>query len=380
MENCVSLNRLKDYFVETVLPVWAETAFDADVGQFMEGLQTDGSADPSGVVRTRTAAREIYVFAQASALGVAPEDALDKAERAFANLRATAWIGGDRPGFARTINYKTGTVVDPERDLYDTACVLLALAWLAEATGKPAYNDQIEELIAAMDITLAAPQGGWAEDSAGSIPRRQNPHMHCFESFLALWETDADPAYVARAGELYGLFRARFFHEPTDTLREFFGPTWELSESYGSGRLEPGHMAEWVWLIGRYAQFTGTDLSSLTGRILETTVRLGTDAGTPFLVDESGLDGVPAKNSRRLWPQAELIKAYITQGRATGEERYFQRAEALAAELFETYLAETPRGTWRDCFDLDGRPIATSIPASSLYHLWTAVAELVQSD
>lgn len=376
----MSLNRLKDYFVEAVLPVWAETAFDADAGQFMEGLQTDGSADPSGVVRTRTAAREIYVFAQASALGVAPEGALDKAERAFASLRATAWIGGDRPGFARTINYKTGTIVDSERDLYDTACVLLALAWLAEATGKPAYGDQIEELIAAMDITLAAPHGGWAEDSTGSVPRRQNPHMHCFESFLALWETDADPAHVARAGELYGLFRARFFHDPTDTLREYFGPAWEMSDTYGSGRIEPGHMAEWVWLVGRYAQFTGMDLSSLTGRILATTVKLGIDAGTPFLVDETDLDGVPAKQSRRLWPQAELIKAYITQARATGDESYLEKADALAAALFETYLAETAAGTWRDCFDLDGRPIATSIPASSLYHLWTAVAELLPSD
>jgi mannose/cellobiose epimerase-like protein (N-acyl-D-glucosamine 2-epimerase family) len=377
MEKNVSLTRLKDHFIDTVLPFWAITAFDEQAGQFMEGLETDGSADPGGIVRIRTAARQIYVFAQASVLGVAPQGALAKAERAFANLRKTAWIDGDKPGFARALNYKTAEVTDPERDLYDHACVLLALAWLAKATGKASYGEQISTLIETMDKTLAAPHGGWAEDSRGSIPRRQNPHMHVFEAFLALWEVGAGPAYAARASEQFGHFRTRFFDDTTGALREFFGPAWEIADEYNSGRLEPGHMAEWVWLVRRYETLSGTDQSDIRGRLFDTAVRLGTDRGTPFLVDEADLDGTPIKRSRRLWPQAELLKALLMQARATGEPRYMADAEALAETLFKTYLAETPAGTWRDCFDLDGRSIATSIPASSLYHLWSGVAELI---
>ncbi|MGY5803631.1 AGE family epimerase/isomerase [Rhizobium sp. LEGMi12c] len=380
MKNYASLLHFKSYFIEIVLPTWISSAFDDVTGQFMEGLQIDGSADPSGIVRTRTAARVVYVFAHATALGVAPQGSLQKAERAFANLSATSRIGTQTQGFPRSISYRTGAIVDSERDLYDHACVLLALTWLAQATGKATYRNQIDDTITAMDDMLTAPHGGWAEDSLGTIPRRQNPHMHCFESFLALAEAYAAPAHIARASELYGLFRSRFFDEATNTLREYFGPAWEIGDIYGSGRIEPGHMAEWVWLIGRYVKWSGRDLSSLTAKILDNTLSVGRQAGTPFLIDETSVDGIPTKQSRRLWPQAELIKAYITQARLTGNSDYLEHAEQLTAALLETYLAHTPRGTWRDCFDLGGRSIATSIPASSLYHLWTVVCELIQLD
>lgn len=374
------LIRLKEYFIGTVMPLWACIAFDADAGQFMEGLQLDGSADPSNIVRTRTAAREIYVFAHAAALGVGPEGGLEKAERAFQNLRRIAWLDGATSGYARAFNYRTGLVTDPERDLYDQACVLLALAWLARATGRKSYAAHIDELVAAMDVTLAAPHGGWAEDSIGSIPRRQNPHMHCLEAFLALWETAGAPAHVERAHAVFDLFRTHFFDSSIDTLRENYGPAWEISDAYRSDRLEPGHMAEWVWLTRRYDRLAGTDNSSYASALLGSALRLGPAGNTPFLLDETNADGRPLKATRRLWPQAELLKAYLMEARATGEATFFAKAEAVARALFETYLADTPAGTWRDCFDADGRCVATSIPGSSLYHLWSGVAELLEPE
>jgi mannose/cellobiose epimerase-like protein (N-acyl-D-glucosamine 2-epimerase family) len=370
------LNRLKTYFIDTILPFWLSAAFDDQSGQFVEGLQLDGSQEPTGVVRIRTAARQIYVYAHAAALGVALDGALEKAERAFANLRKIAWIAGDRPGYARAINHKTGVVTDPERDLYDHACVLLALAWLIKATGKDAYRDHLAETVAAMDVTLAAPAGGWAEDARGSLPRRQNPHMHYFESCLALWETGCGTRYAARAGELFGLFRSRLFDDGIGALREFFGPTWEVSDQYQSAKLEPGHMVEWVWLVKRYEELTGENHAPIRAKLLDAALRLGKDRNSPFLVDEAGLDGKPLKQSRRLWPQAELLKAHLMQG-YSGDKQHFGKAEALTETLFSTYLTETQPGTWRDCFDLDGGFIATSIPGSSLYHLWSGVAELV---
>ncbi|MDO9417817.1 AGE family epimerase/isomerase [Pararhizobium sp.] len=374
----MEIERFEDYFINTVLPVWASTAFDETAGQFMEGLQLDGAPDPSGIVRTRTAARQIYVFAQAAVLGVAPQGALDKAETAFANLRKVAWVDGPAPGYARALHYPTAKITDPERDLYDHACVLLALAWLSKAAGKARYQSYIDEIIAAMDLTLAAPAGGWAEDGAGRLPRRQNPHMHYLEACLALWETGHGEAYAARAGQLLVLFQTRFFDEETGALREFFGPGWETEEAYGSHRLEPGHMAEWVWLLRRYTILSGNDQSTAGARLLEAAVRIGRSGETSFLVDEVLISGEPSKASRRLWPQAELLKALVVEGHAQDRADYRTDAERMIAALFETYLAETPAGTWRDCFDGDGQPIATSIPASSLYHLWTVIPELLR--
>jgi mannose/cellobiose epimerase-like protein (N-acyl-D-glucosamine 2-epimerase family) len=370
--------RLTTWFTDKALPTWATTGFDKDSGHFVEGLALDGSPETSGLLRTRSAARQIYVFAHSASLGVAPADGLAKAEVAFHNLRTCAWIGGDRPGYARAFNRFTGQVTDPSRDLYDHACVLLALAWLLKATAKDMYRGHIAETLDAIDITLAAQHGGWAEDSENTSPRRQNPHMHLFEACLALVEVTGEPPHIARAAELFALFKSRFYDQDIDALREYFGPGWEVSDAYGSGRLDPGHMAEWVWLLRRYTMLTSADVSDFGAKLLSAAQTLGKDTQTCFLVDEVSPQDAILKSSRRLWPQAELIKALLAQSQATGNIAYLEHANRIAATLFETYLAQTPtNGTWRDCFDLKGNAIGTSIPSSSHYHLWTAVAELL---
>ena len=53
------------------------------------------------------------------------------------------------------------------------------------------------------------------------------------------------------------------------------------------------------------------------------------------------------------------------------------RLEADLACLLDRYLSGCPRGMWRDQFAADGATnIATKIPASSLYHLYVAYADL----
>lgn len=370
----MGLSRLKSHAVDTVLPRWLETAFCGRAGQFVEGLELDGTPDRSGIVRVRTAARQIYVFAHAHALGLAPEGAIDKAEAAFENLRKVAWLDGACPGYAAAIDIGRSTVVAPRRDLYDHACVLLALAALSRATGKPRYHEAIAEIIAVLDTTLTYRFGGYAEDEAGSIPRRQNPHMHLFEAFLALWEAFPDCRHAARTGELFLLFQTRFFDRGDAMLREFFGPSWEVSDAFESNRLSPGHMSEWVWLLARYERLSGRNLSTEKHRLF-TDARRGRDNHSPFLVDEIDPRGAVLLPQRRLWPQAELIKACLAIGGSTCSE-----ANALADALFESYLQTTPEGTWVDCFDLRGRSLASTIPGSSLYHLWTVVAEIVEAD
>jgi mannose-6-phosphate isomerase len=373
----MSLIRLRQDFIDIVLPAWLEAAFDERAGQFVEGLELDGAQDRSGVVRIRTAARQIYVYAQAAALGVGPAGGLEKAERAYAHLSRTAWVAGDAPGFARAINLAEGRVTDPVRDLYDHACVLLAQAWLAEATGKTHFDDAIAETLAAMDRTFKAPAGGWAEDHMGTLPRRQNPHMHYFEAMIALWDTGCDPRHASRAGELFGLFKSRFFDEEMGALREFFGPLWQLSADFGSDRFEPGHMAEWVWLIRRYDELSGDDHSELAARLLGGALRLGQDSQSGFLIDEVGPDSRPRKRTRRLWAQAERVKAHLMLGLAEPDSEHRALAEAAATDLLDVYMTGGPGVFWRDCFDLDGRMVSTSAPGSSLYHVWSAVAELV---
>lgn len=371
------LERLTKFFIEDALPVWSDVAFDAENGHFIEALQLDGTPERTGIVRTRTAARQIYVFAQASFLGVAPAGALEKAETAFRQLHAVAWIDGSSPGYARAFNRFTGAITDPVRDLYDHACVLLALAWLSKASGRPEYRAHIETTMDGIDRTLAAPSGGWAEDNLGTLPRRQNPHMHFLEACLALWETDGSARAVECAEKLIALFKKKFLASPTGPLREFFGSAWEVSADYQSERLDPGHMAEWVWLLRRYAKLSVNNEDLVCEHLLSTALAISTDSGNSFLVDEASLEGKALKQTRRLWPQAELLKACVMQYRATRHASYLQKAGSIEDELFISYLTHAPRGCWRDCFTLDCQFVAATIPASSLYHLWTLIPEVL---
>lgn len=369
---------LVDWLVDCALPTWLDVGVDHRTGLFYEKLNLDGTADGSATLRTRTMFRQVYCFSHAPLLRLCPrEPAIAVARRAAGALRDIAWAPDGRPGWAAT--YKAdGTIVDRRRDLYDHAFVLLGLAWLHRATGDAEVGEWIDETIAAVDTMLAAPHGGYAEDDTGTLPRRQNPHMHLFEAFLALYETTGDARHLARAGELYALFRTRFFDETDGTLTEFFGRDWAPGAAFGSDRLEPGHMMEWVWLAHRYRRSTDRPLGDVPARLFEAAERTGLDPSSGFLVDEADPSGRVLAATRRLWPQTEYLKALLVEGEAQGRIDLIARADAFASHILNTYLTDIPRGCWRDRFDLSGAMVADHIPASILYHLVAPVAEIVR--
>lgn len=372
----MSVQQLKRVFLNEILPTWSKSGFDEACGQFVEYLELDGSAQKAGEVRTRTVARQIYVHAHAAHLGVAPSDSLAMAEQAFENLHRIAWFSGKRGGYVRSFNRHTELITDPVRDLYDNACVLLALSWLLTATAKDVYRRQIDQTILAVDRTLADPFGGWAEDSDGTLPRRQNPHMHYLEATLALCENNRTSMHMRSEGKTFALLRSHFLVAPDGPLHEFFGPRWELADRYGSDRLEPGHMCEWVWLTSRHDNLARSDNTKTCLDLFSTALAVGRTPGSLFLVDIVSADK-PISPSRRLWPQVEMLKAFMALHERLGFPGYRTEADEVASAILAAYMTDVPHGCWHDCLDLNEVPTGRTIPASSLYHLWTAVAASV---
>ncbi len=364
-------------WVSAALPAWQARGFDPATGLFRERLHLDGTPDHDAGLRVRTHMRQVYVFSHAAILGLLPrEAALATAASAMEGIRARAWAAGGVPGWAHRLDAKGG-ITDQRRDLYDHAFALHALAWLAGATGDARYQDWVDETFAAIDRLMAAPAGGWAESDRHEMPRRQNPHMHLLEACLALYETSGDPRHLARAAELVGLFRTRFFDEEIGTLREFFGPRWETGEAYGSDRLDPGHMLEWVWLLRRYERTAGQPVSRHAGLLFDAAERIGTTRGG-FLLDAVDPTGRPASDGCRLWPQTEYLKACLVQFEATGDRGYLAKADAMAARILEVYLKGPGPSLWIDRFDLSGNVAVDHVPASILYHLLAPVAEYLR--
>ncbi|MCI4663527.1 MAG: mannose-1-phosphate guanylyltransferase/mannose-6-phosphate isomerase [Neomegalonema sp.] len=363
------------WMVEEALPLWASNGRDPS-GFFYERLKLDGAPDREAVRRTRVQFRQIYVYSAAYLLGFCPEGA-DIAHAAFRKVREQAWAPDGTPGWAHLIG-PDGTVVDPKRDAYDQAFALLALAWLYRTRHDPSIREAIDETLSFVDARIAVRSGGWCEAvapeggvEAASELRRQNPHMHALEAMMALYEATGERGFLDRAREIYHLFAARFFDRSADVVIEYFDADWRPAPPRRQ-RIEPGHMAEWVFLIREYERLTGDAVDGFANPLFAKTMEIGLDPSGRFLVDELYLDGELSKRTRRLWPQTEFLKAALCQYRVSGDDHFRDLAQRILSDLRAEYLSGVIPGGWRDCFDVDGGAVADHIPASTLYHLFPA--------
>ena len=266
-----------------------------------------------------------------------------------------------------------GAVLDPLRDTYDHAFVLLALASVYALDRDAQVRSEIDALLSFLDGHLRSPHGGFVEGLPASMPRRQNPHMHLFEAMIATFDATHEPVFQNRAGDFFALFVANLYDKQKRVLGEYFEEDWSRIEPVS---VEPGHQAEWVWLLKGFERITGCPTGRPRAELLATALRYR-DEATGCLVDEGDTEGNIRRHTRRLWPQTEMAKAWIAQAEA-GEAGAADQARAALARLERHYLRHPVAGGWYDQFDRDGASLVATIPASSFYHVLCAVAEAEQ--
>ncbi len=359
---------------ERALPFWAEAGADRARGGFHEVLDTDGRPVDLGYRRVRVTCRQMYVFAHAHTLGWA--GGVELACHGFEWLVGHGWQGPDR-GWARRLDER-GVVVDPTADLYDHAFVLFGLAWHHAATGDPSALEWAHRTLDFVEAHLRHPSGeGFLHARPAEGPRLQNPHMHLLEAALALWETSRDARFARLAFEVVTLFETRFFDRRTGTLGERF--TEDLRRAPGDdGRLvEPGHMFEWAWILANYHRSFGAPVTDTVRRLVAFAERHGVDPVTQATLCTVRDDGTALDASSRTWPNTERIKGHLGLFLLDGTDPTAPVARATQF-LLDRYLS--PRGMWRDHFDRDGTCVAELVPASTLYHVFLAISELLRHE
>jgi mannose/cellobiose epimerase-like protein (N-acyl-D-glucosamine 2-epimerase family) len=359
---------LKALVIEHALPLWSGQGWDRTTGGFIDRLDPDGRADREAPRRVFVQARQIYCFAKAAQIGWYPQGA-EIALKGLEHLLAKAKSPDGRPGFVHTLA-PDGAVLDPLRDSYDHAFVLLALASVYALDRDAQVRAEIDALLSFLDTQLRSPNGGVLEGRPASMPRRQNPQMHLFEAMIAAFDATHDIMFQQRAGEFFALFLANFYDKQKQVLGEYFEDDWSRIEPVS---VEPGHQAEWVWLLKGFERITGCPTGKFRGELLTSTLRY-CEESTGCLVDEGDAVGNIKRHSRRLWPQAEIAKAWIAQAEA-GEVDAAEQARAALSRLERHYLRHPVAGGWYDQFDRDGRSLVATIPASSFYHVLCATVE-----
>ncbi|HYD28125.1 AGE family epimerase/isomerase [Brevundimonas sp.] len=346
------------------LPLWA-TIGVAEDGGFHEAIARDG--EPVGDFRrARVQTRQAWVYSMAGSAGwTGPwrrlvRDSLERFEAT--NRRAD--------GLYRTRVSATGEVIDDTASLYDQAFALLAFAAAAEADVEAeamrARAGWLREALAG----LSHGAGGWREDAGH--PYQANAHMHLLEACLAWEAVEPRGPWTAMADGIVDLARRAFIDAEGGFLREFFDADWRPAAGEAGTLVEPGHQFEWAWLLTRWGRARADDWSAGAARRLYEAGRRGIDVARGVAIDELD-DRLAVRSSRaRLWPQTEWLKAALIL------ETDLPAGEAARAlKALRTYLQ--PTGLWGDKLEADGGFVDEPAPASSLYHIAAAWAQLRES-
>ncbi|WP_417467353.1 AGE family epimerase/isomerase [Maricaulis sp.] len=371
----VPFDRVRNWLFDSALPIWASNGFDAETGVCRERLALDGSVEDPGFRRIRALARQIYVYSHAQTLDW-NGPAAEIADASLRYLNHMAWQGA-QAGWARRLDQQ-GQISDSAPDLYDNAFALFALGWRYKVTGEACHLERAIETLDFLSTRQRAADGlGFIESPETTGQRIQNPHMHLLEALLVLASCSDHPAFLDEADRIVELFQTRLVDPATGALREIYAPGWGHTDDAQGRSTEPGHQFEWVWILTQYERFKRRDVDATIRALFEFAERHGIEAETGLTFDEVRDDGRVTRGSFRSWPQTETLKGYLAMGERTGRFDHARIAQVID-NLFEFYLATDPPGLWIDQLDENRVGVSTFTPATTLYHLFLAFAELLR--
>lgn len=359
--------RLSAWLRCKALPIWC-TLGQGDSGGFEESLALDGRRIPTSR-RARVQARQIYAYGQAGLLGWqgpwrrAVESGLEYLDKHFTRPDGLlcALLDGD------------GVPIDERTQLYDQAFLLLALALAHRSTGAAGLAPRAK---AALERLLAerGHKGGLVEN--GPNPYQANPLMHMLEATLA-WETiDPDPCWASLSDSIANIALSCVLGPGPGFIGEQLDDHWRSPLDRRTELIEPGHQLEWSGLLAQYAKSRNDPGLIEKGWELYLNGLHGYDPRKEVIIDSCNIDGSVRSERARLWPQTEWLKASLIFATLLDDgRREFCLNQAGRAETsLWRYL--TSDGLWRDKQLEGGRFIDEPAPASSLYHIMAAYAEV----
>jgi len=365
--------KLAAWLVNDAYPRWAEFGIDSR-GGFFETLSQGGHGLPDAR-RARVHPRQVYAFAQATALGWPHE--VRGIVRAGIDYFTAHYRRSDR--LFRTLADPAGAALDERVLLYDQSFALLGYAAAAgalDALGD--FEARALELRGAIEDRMSAGHGAFYSSLERQAVRESNPHMHLLEACLAWAEISADASWLVWVRRLVELALLRFIRTDNGAIGESYTPAWQPAPGLDGRIIEPGHQFEWAWLLLRCRPLPlrlpgDMSLQDTALKLLAIGEQYGVHRGVAVnrLLDDMSVADADA----RLWPQTERLKAALLAATITDAPAYWSIALA-ATESILPYLRTPVPGLWFDVEKPDGTLVDSPAPASTFYHLVGAIAAL----
>lgn len=363
--------KVRDW-MQVTLGSWAEKAWDKGHGGFVEQLDLNGVPDSAANRRVRVQARQVFSFSKAMQWsGFDTDRAKALVEHGIEYIDKT--LRHPNGGWVHVVD-ASGEFIDTRRDLYDHAFIALAGSSAFEATGSTLALKVANDAIAFIDNELRDKVfGGWLEGKPSPPQRRANPHMHLLETMMTHHVATGCEKSLIRAAECVELFETRFFNPANNVLAETFAEDWQNSTAEESTVFEPGHHYEWATLLYQYEQLTGHDSLSWRRRLIRRANNSGLNPNSGFAMNAVRANGLIADGNSRLWPQLEMLRAYLSHPEMTTSASI----ETTLKAIYDRFMDSPIPGCWVDEVDEFGISNAKTVPASMLYHFVTAFNDLM---
>jgi mannose/cellobiose epimerase-like protein (N-acyl-D-glucosamine 2-epimerase family) len=365
-----------EWMFDSALPLWSRNGIDQVFGGFHDSLDMETGSCVTPTKRSFVQARQIYVFAESAKLGW-PGPWQAALENGLATLEDSC--RHDEWGYINTIG-SNNKKLQTKRDLYDQAFVAFAKSCVAFAIrdndiASRGHIADARNLLESVEKNWAAPSGGFYEGELHpKLPRKQNPHMHLLEAYIALAIATGDAADVVRANSIANFAVKKIIDSDYHVIPEYFTEHWDPVSTNGQFSVEPGHHFEWVWLLCRLANIGGVDHRPLAKKLWHFACDYGIDERRGVAIDEVSQNGLVISSRARLWPQTERLKAALAM-MEFGVSDARDEAEKSFAGL-NKYLQTPVHGLYYDKLLDDGSFVNEPARASSLYHIVCAFSEL----
>lgn len=359
-----------DHVFQGLIPNWVNHGF-TETGYSLESLTLDWQPNPVGRVRLLTQCRQLYSLSHATKLGVI--SGYDAQISKLFNAIIELYFVDDRWIFSRNDDMN---ILDTQSDAYALAFVMLSFSHYFMLTQDERALTFIERTDQFLDQKMRHPNGGFYEAFPlnEQTVRRQNPHMHLLEGFVAAFEATQAEKYAARIIEICSLAEQYFVDPKTYTLREFFNADLSLDAKTGH-LVEPGHHFEWVWLLHQTHRITGRkqDLE-LAKQLWQVATKYGMSAngGIANSIDGNTFQIVDA--DKRIWPITEYLKACCVV-KLDEQERCDRLENAL--EFLQTYYF-IDHGCWIEYLDANNQSKGFPLPGTTGYHIFLGLAEVLK--
>ncbi|GAB3480799.1 AGE family epimerase/isomerase [Marinomonas epiphytica] len=365
-----SLATCREFLFDQLLENWQNNGLDQEKGFSYESLKHDWSRNKVGRVRLLTQCRQLYTFSHA--LSLKPNAEWQARLTPLFDFIIEYYLVDGRWIFSLDDELN---VLETKTDAYALAFILLSFSHYYQVSNDQRAISLMKDTHHFLVEKMSAPSGGFYEAYPVDTQqvRRQNPHMHLLEGYIAAFQTTQDEAYKTVIQSLLELALEHFYDKESKSLLEFFQADWKPDPQTGH-QVEPGHHFEWVWLLYQANKILpNQEYLELAQQLWSTAVRygMGSNGGVYNQISNQGYQALDKE--KRIWPITEYLKAITVL--PIGKDEKCHRIENALAFMQEYYFLEN--GRWNEYLTQDNHPKDFPLPGTSSYHIFLGVTEVL---